>query len=96
MNDYKELIDELRFLSGHVPEQMCDDKGKDALEKAADAIETLLAERDAAVHDINEMLREPELDCEYCKWGGDCPEEFYSCYNNAEWRGPGVGSDGKE
>lgn len=47
--DYKELIEELRFLSGFVPEQMCDDDGKDAFEKAAAAIETLLAERDADI-----------------------------------------------
>lgn len=47
--DYKEQIEELRFLSGHVPEQMCDSDGKDPLERAADSIETLLAERDAAL-----------------------------------------------
>lgn len=53
--DYKEQIEELRFLSSHVPEQMCDADGKDPLEKAADAIETLLAERDAAIR----LLRTP-------------------------------------
>lgn len=45
--DYKELIEELRFLSAYVPEQMCDANGKDTLEKAADAIETLLSELNA-------------------------------------------------
>lgn len=49
--DYKELIEELRFLSGHVPEQMCDSDGKDPLEKAADALEMLLEERDALMQD---------------------------------------------
>lgn len=42
--DYTGLVKELRALSKHVPEQMCDDNGIDPLEKAADAIETLLAE----------------------------------------------------
>lgn len=42
--DYKELIDELReFSSLFVPEEMCDDDGRDILQKAADAIETLLS-----------------------------------------------------
>lgn len=45
--DYKELIEELRFLAKHVPEQMDDNDGQNALEKAADAIETLLAETSA-------------------------------------------------
>lgn len=58
--DYKEQIEKLRFLSSHVPEQMCDADGKDPLEKAADAIETLLAERDAAI----EMLHG---ECHACK-----------------------------
>jgi len=52
VEDFKELIENLRALSPHVPEQMCDDDGRDALEKAATAIETLLAERDAAVEDL--------------------------------------------
>lgn len=79
--DYKELIEELRFLSGHVPEDMCDD-GKDALEKAATAIETLLAERDAA-------LKYVPHNCQTCKWwkvvkpGMACctaPKELGHCY----------------
>lgn len=45
--DYKALIEELRFLSSHVPEQMCDNNGENALDRAATAIETLLAEREA-------------------------------------------------
>lgn len=49
--DY-ELIEELRSLSKHVPEQMCDGEGKDPLERAADAIETLLEERDALIEEL--------------------------------------------
>lgn len=49
--DY-ELIEGLRSLSKHVPEQMCDEKGKDPLERAADVIETLLAERDVLIEEL--------------------------------------------
>lgn len=60
--DYKGLIEELRFLSSHVPGDMCDDDGRDALEKAATAIETLLAEREEAKW-INVKDRLPEKQC---------------------------------
>lgn len=50
--DYKEQIDELRALSRHVPEQMCGEDEKDPLERAADTIEDLLEERDAAMMDL--------------------------------------------
>lgn len=96
MNDYKALIAELRFLSSIVPEDMCDSDGKDALEKAAAAIETLLAERDAAV----EMLRG---ECRACKhnsvWHNvgkccTCTHETAGalipkdqCTDNWEWKG---------
>lgn len=91
--DYKEQIEELRFLSGHVPEQMCDADGEDPLKRAADALETLLAERDAAIADI-------ERRCETCKhflifFNGCTPD--YDCDNSEcsnsggnigwEWRG---------
>ncbi|AWY06887.1 MAG: protein of unknown function DUF551 [Caudoviricetes sp.] len=56
--DYKELIDELRFLSSHVPEQMCDNNGENALDRAATAIETLLAERQAAWISAGDRLPE--------------------------------------
>lgn len=89
--DYKELIKELRFLSKFVPEQICDDNGKDALEKAADAIETLLKERDAAIKDI-------PRECSYCKyWENDTIEQpCYDCWHscgpekNWKWRGLNV------
>lgn len=92
--DYKEQIEELRFLSSHVSEQMCDADGKDPLEKAADAIKTLLAERDAAIKFVPH-------NCQTCKWwetvkpGMACckaPEESGACYLGKgmawEWRGP--------
>lgn len=48
--DYKELIEVLReYSSLYVPEEMCDDDGTDILQKAADAIETLLAEMNKEV-----------------------------------------------
>lgn len=63
--EYKEQIEELRALSKHVPEQMCGGDGKDPLEKAADSIETLLAERDAA---IGMLMGE----CHACKHNTGC------------------------
>lgn len=87
------LIEELRFLSSHVPEDMCDDDGKDVLEKAADVIETLLVKLDAAIKYIPHT-------CETCRWwktvkpGMACckaPDEAGPCYlgNGTawEWRG---------
>lgn len=89
--DYKELIEELRFLSGHVPEEMCDDDGKDALKKAATAIDTLLVEREAAMKYIPKT-------CYTCKnWElggcnaplsrGDCTFDLRKAW---EWRVPTV------
>lgn len=87
--DYKEQIEELRFLSSHVPEQMCDADGKDPLEKAADAIETLLAERDAAVDGMRGR-------CSKCKHFSvgvlhfpctDCCFEV-GTNDHWQWRGP--------
>lgn len=90
--DYKEQIEELRFLSGHVPEQMCDADGKDPLEKAADAIETLLAERDAAVEHLSHGGSRcnccaynyhsiHDYPCKHCKETGGMSDYW-------EWRGP--------
>lgn len=90
--DYKELVDELRFLSLHVPEGMCDYDGKDPLEKAADAIETILAERDAAVEDIHR-------DCITCAHSESNNKDHITCKfmeacrfaEHWEWRGPKKG-----
>ncbi len=78
--DYKEMIKQLKVLGQH--------SGYYILGVAADAIETLLAERDAAVRDINEMLKSPlDEQCKFCIWEEKCSEEFYSCERNAAWRG---------
>lgn len=83
--DYKEIIEAMR--STDVKVVFC--RSLDA----ADAIETLLAERDAAVEDLR-----PIADCASCKWyfgdssgevcdGCDYPGEG----SNWEWRGPQKG-----
>ena len=95
--DYKELIGELRALSKHVPEQMCDDGGKDPLEKAVTAIETLLAERDAAVNLLhgacyackNKGTHYSEAPCSLCKWGGMVYiTPIAKLQDSWQWRGP--------
>lgn len=91
--DYKELIEELHFLSGHVPEQMCDDDGKDPLERAATAIETLLAERDAAMDDLNGQ-------CDKCKFLNISSHDFPCCHcivtggMNDYWKWRGIQKEG--
>lgn len=87
--DYKELIDELRSLSLHVPEQMFGEDGKDPLERAADAIETLLAERDYAVEELRGR-------CSQCKHFSSgplvsiCADCRFECgtIDHWKWRGP--------
>lgn len=82
--DYKKLIERLNAYSA---EHQC--HGGITAE-AADAIETLLAERNAAVADI-------QKNCNTCRWwhdGGCCaPLELYggcdfSVRQAWEWRGP--------
>lgn len=78
--DYKELIETLRGKDGCNCECL----------KAADAIETLLAERDAAVEDLSKRPH-PST----CKYGEHCDyisvitgrPDCYSCHE-WEWRGP--------
>lgn len=79
----KELIEELRFLSGLVPEQMCDDDGEDACEKAAAFIE-------AALEDLRYR------GCDVCKYENRGSFDYPCCHceetggmsDNWEWRGP--------
>lgn len=85
--DYKELIERLRHTT-------CSGCMAGTMRKAADAIETLLAERDAVVEYIPH-------NCQTCKWwkervkGVKCcmaPENSGVCYfgegNVWQWRGP--------
>lgn len=70
--DYKELIDRLAVHGQSAA--YIDDSLSLVLEDATTAIETLLAERDAAVNDINELLKSvEEQHCAFCVWQGDCP-----------------------
>ena len=77
MNDYKELLAELR---------KCKYCAKDIAKYAADAIEQLVKERDAAVKDLQEWCDELCY-CEVCKHNGKCSKEFCKFANNWEWRG---------
>lgn len=84
--DYKELIEQLHNafpVDGYELE-------RSVFESAADAIETLLAERDAAVEDLSKRPH-PST----CKYGEHCDyisvitgrPDCYSCHE-WEWRGP--------
>lgn len=88
MNDYKELIEMLRSMSRaiiredandmNIPEENIWDADANALADAADAIEPLVKERDAAVDDIPH-------NCTYCKHRKD--HDWCERGHRWEWRG---------
>lgn len=82
--DYKELIEQLR-----AHERNCGYGGHCILCKCLSAIETLLAERDAAVEDLTKICEENPDVCEYCKHM-PCAEKYERCIG-WEWRGPQKG-----
>lgn len=56
--DYKRLIDELSRFSEYIPLYMRDDDdSSDIALRAADAIETLLKERNAAIADLRDIRK---------------------------------------
>lgn len=83
MNDYKELIAKLTEAANRNSNSL---NTRDACRKAADTIEQLVKERDAAVDDLR-----ISCDCDFCKWliGGDCTDlEHEECHGEHwEWRG---------
>lgn len=91
--DYKELIKNLREEAVHQRVVFGTHGVSCQLEGAADAIETLLAERDAAVE---ELSRRPHHST--CKYGENCDyisaitgfPDCYSC-DEWEWHGPKKG-----
>ena len=89
MNDYKELIDSLRICVKYkkAAEALCN------AEFAADAIEQLVKERDAAIADLKDHGR----NCKTCLHGGrgknDCLDrEEVPC----KWEWSGVQEDNDE
>lgn len=78
--DYNQLIEQLRSTESRSKRAMLDD--------AAAAIETLMAERDAAVADLKACSNNS---CVMCKWfdgNNHCTaEEPCSPNDNWEWRG---------
>lgn len=84
--NYKALIDELSRFSEYIPPHMRDDDGKsDIALRAADAIETLLKERDALLEDLDGI-------CDACKHRDDDLVHGCVCFecrkiNHWEWRG---------
>ena len=78
MNDYKELIAELR---------KCKYCARDIAKYAADAIEQLVRERDAAVEDMETIANNMLLGCEFCK--KNCAEQANCLTGDTrfEWRG---------
>jgi hypothetical protein len=75
VNEYQELIN---WLHGHYIET-----GDAEVQQAADAIETLQAERDGAVADIVSMMRYKD-NCNYCAKIHE-PCDDIGC--SPEWRG---------
>lgn len=101
MMDCKELIEWLRLTVEHGdenPNEYCTNRcgGCEVCDQAVEAIETLLAERDAAVEALSDR---PHYST--CKYGEKCDyvsvitgfPDCYSC-NEWEWRGPKKGDDG--
>lgn len=96
MNDYKELVkylreeaDAVQAIEWEIP--ICT---SNHIKQAADVIEQLVKERDAAVADLkSELERERGLNqCRYCKYQEDdnqCPHDCipYSEKWRWEWRG---------
>lgn len=88
MEHYEELLEQLRNIVNHGDEQpaeYCTNRcgGCDACDKSIDAIETLLAERDAAVEDLNAF---PHYST--CKHGKECFPKNCSGCDKWQWRGP--------
>lgn len=87
MNDYKELIECLKIRSeynrdgGFWNEAVAND-----IDRAIDAIEQLVKERDAAIADLKESA-----DCQFCKFYDaeevDCIAKNCRCGEEWEWRG---------
>ena len=86
MKDYNELIKKLRNAAGG-------DLGRKMCREAADAIEQLVKERDAAVADISLLIINHGNACKICKhhFSDDhtlCLECDEMClHGNYEWRG---------
>lgn len=77
--DYKELIEDLLYAVDVTG--VCEAELRDA----ATAIETLLAEREAAIRDLNELGRDNPDSCYLCKHL-PCTEKYGRCIG-LEWRG---------
>lgn len=91
--DYKELIEELRMVASW--DGICYDCNQCV--KAAAALETMLAERDAAVtltHGKcyackNKETKYSDEPCSLCKWGAmRCMVPVAKLQDSWEWRGP--------
>lgn len=79
--DYKELVDKLREKDGCHCECI----------QAADAIETLLAERDAAVRDLTKVCEDNPDACHLCKHLPCVDKDGNGHCLGFVWRGPQKG-----
>lgn len=75
--DYKKLIDAMRGDSIELIVARAHD--------SADALETMMAERDAAVRDLTEVCKENPDACQFCKHM-PCTEPYGRCIG-WEWKG---------
>lgn len=91
MNDYKELIADLTAAANRNSNSL---NTRDTCRKAADAIEQLVRERDAAIADISYLIIRPLEVCKLCAhdFADTAAEKCPNCsditaYGNFEWRG---------
>lgn len=88
--DYKELLERLKYYG--TTYAIGDNLGREidgtdeVMADAATAIETILAERDAAVDDLTKICEDNPDVCQYCKHM-PCVEPYGRCIG-WEWRGP--------
>lgn len=84
MEDYKELIERLRTHSEYA--DLPFSWQNEAYAKAADAIEQLVKERDAAIADLSKV-GECCMCKHYCETGDEDCAYVSCCDDNFEWRG---------
>lgn len=99
MNDYKELIKELRNQNCLGCEFWDDAQGCASIStcvlflRAADAIERLVKEGDAAVAELKDAAVFP---CRFCKKEHTENCDCYTAHDKWEWRGVKEDNDGQE
>lgn len=71
----------------HRENGLCELNPRRVFEQAADTIERLQKELDAAVKDIRAVLHDEADCCQICKFDGQCKPDIICHCSEAEWRG---------